>query len=676
MITWLLRNIFWALDNIARWLIHLFYSLINQIASATLFQDFIYDFMGRIYAFLTIFMLFKLSISVVNYILNPDQFADKTKGFGKLIQNVIIVIALIIFVPTIFDWGYKLQCLILNSNVLNSVITGQPNTMDGIELENLCLNNSESCKIDEKGKDEIDRAANMITYSIMEGFVFGKENDADDFSTNSVSGGGASATKNGKSCSDYAKEGNYAEASDCLFHYSTMTNTKNNAYLFLISTACLGFVAYVFLVFTIDISIRTVKLSFLQLVAPIPIISRLDPNSGKSGMFSKWVKECTSTYLSLFIRLGAVFLAIALIKPLLDKDSFCANNAFVKIFLILGVLAFAKQLPQLIEKLTGFKMESGGLNLKKKLGQVPGLGRATAGAIGLGGGLAANAIAARKSGDTFGQGLRSALAGAGSGAFRGLTSKEKNAWKAGQGAIKGAVDARNLRTQRQTTGYTLGRRFEAGVDTFAGLDPMKKFEGQLKAYEDLEKQAGAILSRANGEMIKYEKYTDINGDKQDVKFADMNGNTITMAQFKEAKEKLGILRNTTISRSDYMNNDGVFDQDAYDDAIERHASTVNQLQTYVGKTEKLAEQAFVDNVMAGIIDDVQTKEMFKGLNQTFETYEKQGIHVPSDENGNPIVTKATSGAGVKNIKDKYADERSTVINSADYQQAMANKKQK
>ena len=114
----LLRSIFMAIDSLAGWAVEKLYSLIVQIANVNVFGDYIYEFMDRVYAFLAVFMLFKLSISVVNYILNPDQLSDKTKGFSKLIQQVIIVIALIIFVHTIFTWAYDLQATILNTNVL------------------------------------------------------------------------------------------------------------------------------------------------------------------------------------------------------------------------------------------------------------------------------------------------------------------------------------------------------------------------------------------------------------------------------------------------------------------------------------------------------------------------------------------------------------------------------
>ena len=183
---------------------------------------------------------------------------------------------------------------------------------------------------------------------------------------------------------------------------------------------------------------------------------------------------------------------------------------------------------------------------------------------------------------------------------------------------------------------------------------MKKYEAQLKAYEDLEKQAGAILSRANGEMIKHES----------IQFKDNAGNDITMKDFKVAKEYLSALRNTDTSNMTQTE-------------LIAHTNEINRLQNSVAKTEKLAEQAYVDAVNSGAIRDVQTTNMVNGMNQTFDTYVKQGV-VPVESAANPgsQVGRAATGAGVKDIKDSYADAKAVVVNSADYQQAVVNKKAK
>ena len=376
----LLRLLAAFVDGLLGWAAGELYKLIVQIANVDIFGNYIYEFMGRIYTYLAIFMLFKLSISVVNYVLNPDMLVDKSKGFGKIIQNVIIVIGLIIMTPQIFDWAYKLQSTILNTNVLYTIITGKKNesTYDPQKYANMTDDSELVAAI----TSDAEYAANMIKYEIMSAFIYNENNNEN----SAVKG------KTGKTCYEFIEGGsNYRAGYDCLMSLETVNNTDNrgsktygfsgdftNEYKAFISTACIGVVAYVFLVTAFDIALRCVKLGALQLMAPIPIISMLDPDSAKNGMFSKWFKECKNVYLSLFTRLIAIYFAVEIIKSMSESGRFVWRGTntevgfgFVKIFIILGLLMFAKQFPQFIESTFGIKMDTGGLNLKKKLDNIP-----------------------------------------------------------------------------------------------------------------------------------------------------------------------------------------------------------------------------------------------------------------------------------------------------------------
>lgn len=491
MIEKILRSLFGMIDTLLGWCVSTLYSLIVQIANVNVFGDYIYEFMGRIYTFLAIFMVFKLSISVVNYVLNPDQLVDKAKGYSKLVQNVVIVIALLIAVPTIFDRAYELQSTILHTNVLYTIVTGRENDST-FEIEEWNgMSDEEKIK---SIKDDAKASGDMIKYEIMSTFIYHSD-------TASSEEERAAVNKKDGACIKKASDPDsaYSTVFDCLMSSNTLTNTseKNfgwdggftNEYKFLISTLCIGFVAYVFLVFCFDVSLRCVRLGVLQLIAPIPIISLLDPNSGKSGMFSKWLKDCTKTYTSLFVRLGGIFFAVEIIKSLTSPGRFLwygtstsVGFGFVKVFIILGCLMFAKDLPKFIEEILGVKMDAGALNLKKKLDSVPGLNRATGAAVGFAGGMAANAIAARQNfkgqgAKGFFKGAGSTVAGGLSGGFRGLTSKEKDGWKAGNAAIKASTAARNLRSERNELGEGgikgslkgWGERRIADIDKFAGI---------------------------------------------------------------------------------------------------------------------------------------------------------------------------------------------------------------
>ena len=146
-------------------------------------------------------------------------------------------------------------------------------------------------------------------------------------------------------------------------------------------------------------AVRSVKLGFLQLIAPIPILSNAIPGPKGKEMFKKWYTNCISTYLGLFLKLIVFYFAVYLIGLVGASGFYSASgmsqstspNILGKIFVILGVLMFVNQLPQLISDITGAKMDGDfTLNPMKKIGQSTFASAAVGGAAGLLGGAAAN----------------------------------------------------------------------------------------------------------------------------------------------------------------------------------------------------------------------------------------------------------------------------------------------
>ena len=66
--------------------------------------------------------------------------------------------------------------------------------------------------------------------------------------------------------------------------------------------------------FTIDIAVRAIKLAVLRLVAPVPIISYINPPKQGGGAFDNWVKSLISTYVDLFVRIAIVYFGLFLIQ--------------------------------------------------------------------------------------------------------------------------------------------------------------------------------------------------------------------------------------------------------------------------------------------------------------------------------------------------------------------------
>lgn len=480
LFTELMRRLFALLDGIVAWAIELLYVLLIKIADTNVFGELIYQYLGRIYTFLGIFMVFKLSFAMINYIINPDTLTDKGKGFSKLITNVVISLILLAITPNLFDAAFKLQSDLLSSNAVYQIVTGKKlPTSDGNSNKSL----EENAKV--QGKE--------MSYAVYSSFIY-------------KSGGDDYELEDQKICEIKA-------GATCLLDEDVIIKKDGKKftyeYKYLISTICGCAVAYMLLMFCFDAAVRSVKLGFLQIIAPIPILSMIDPGKGTDKV-SKWGKECGKTFIDLFIRLAGIFFALDVIHSILSSDGMMTyysntepvKNLFVRLFVIIGCLMFAKQLPNLIESILGIKLSGDGFSLKKKLGNVPGLGvakAAGAGALGFAGGMAANTWATRGNwkGQGLGNGFRnvgSILAGGMSGAGRGLTSKEKNLFKAAGAGVKGSVDARNLRADRYATGEGgikgWGSRRIAGIDKFAGVtnDDTAKIAAQRELGEKLWEQ--------------------------------------------------------------------------------------------------------------------------------------------------------------------------------------------
>lgn len=537
LFTELMRRLFALLDGIVAWAIELLYVLLIKIADTNVFGELIYQYLGRIYTFLGIFMVFKLSFAMINYIINPDTLTDKGKGFSKLITNVVISLILLAITPNLFDAAFKLQSDLLSSNAVYQIVTGKKlPTSEGNSNKSL----EENAKV--QGKE--------MSYAVYSSFIY-------------KSGGDDYELEDQKICEIKA-------GATCLLDEDVIIKKDGKKftyeYKYLISTICGCAVAYMLLMFCFDAAVRSVKLGFLQIIAPIPILSMIDPGKGTDKV-SKWGKECGKTFIDLFVRLAGIFFALDVIHSILSSKEMMkyyssgasVNNLFVRLFVIIGCLMFAKQLPNLIESILGIKLSGDGFSLKKKLGNVPGLGvakAAGAGALGFAGGMAANTWALGR--DIKNNGIRNALTGHNkgdklqfndftrgfgkvftgigggvSGARRGATSKEKNLFKAAGAGISGSAAARNLRLERRDIDADgirgAASRFGASVGNLAGI------QSGASRFDQMSAALGNISS-AKSELDTYLEAT--NGSVKDAKAkydaAVQTGDTANLKTLKAA----------------------------------------------------------------------------------------------------------------------------------------------
>lgn len=454
------------------------YNFLMSLTDVQIFDNQVLKaFSTRIYAILGVFMAFKLMFTFITYAVNPDTLTDKSKGGQKLIVNIMVSLVLLIAVPNlIFPLSRELQTAVLNDHILEQVILG--------------VKTSSSADV---GTTAIDtkQAGRYLSFSVLNGFFHPSP------SLKSSSGSCANTTmildesvdpdpskQEGLENALYKMDGDCATAilelvddnpGDAVYQYETaysqksismllggedstnLKQVKTNAgdsvfkfnYLISLVTGCI--VVWMLIHFCFDIALRTIKLGFLELIAPIPILSYIDTHTKKT--FQAWMKECGKTYADLFIRLAALYFAVFVIMTMVTGTGLTYSSTgkpiggLTMIVIILGALMFANKVPELIGSLFGFKLGNFSLNPFKNSPLAAGAVGAVTGGVG-------GALAGVKAGAQVGAPFR----GFTSGFFSGMGTGYKT--KVGSGSFKKSMDTayQNL-TGNHYEHMSLGRLF-------------------------------------------------------------------------------------------------------------------------------------------------------------------------------------------------------------------------
>ena len=377
MLTWfaqIIRSFFFWIDYNLFGFIETLYNLLIDISRTTILtQGDIKEFASRVQMLLGVFMLFKVAFSIITYVINPDEMTDKSKGLAKLGQNAIISLVLLVVTPYIFGMAYDLQIMVLEDNTIASLIFGSTDDDTFIETGGQKLSFSVMIPFfrPDTGLPELSSCRNLYEPGT-NSTVF--NNDCYTALVSSISD-----DKNNEI--DDRIIGNYTTGVSLknfglTFRSEAVTFLSNNNqfifdYKIILSTAAAVVVILILLTYAMDVALRSVKLAFLQLISPIPIISYIDPKQGKDGMFKKWYTMCFSTYISLFIRLLALYFGLYLIDIVISKgfsdvvtgqsvDAGWFNTGmWISLFMIIGILMFIKQLPKILEGF-GIKLDGGG----------------------------------------------------------------------------------------------------------------------------------------------------------------------------------------------------------------------------------------------------------------------------------------------------------------------------
>ena len=495
-------------------------------------------------------MIFRISITLLQIIVNPDMFKDKQKGAGSLVMRVVVMLVMLTLIVPIdiqntngnplneqinsngilFGFLYQFQNSIIEDNILGKLILGS-NT-------DTTTSNAGGAQL-----PGMSAVGDVITSEIAKSFITPTLNDGyDDINSGNYEKAAA--------CPDVVAPyfNSNLTSGTLLDHINDTCNNNGEVYAFDYTGLGGVIVAIVMTIiiigFTLDVAVRAIKLALLRLIAPVPIISYISPGQEKDGAFGNWVKTLTSTYLSLFIRLIIIYFGIYLIILLRNDElvtwvhtSNALTTGLANIFIIIGILVFMKEAPKFFQDMLGIKGDG---KLFSGIGTM-------LGAAALTGGLAGSVVTGVRAGWQEGQDFRNGASGTAGKIGRGALSVLRATGSGVAGGIGGAfVGGRALATtdkkvpgavysamqKNMTRRAAHSTLFGRGIDKFSsamtGMSPVDRMDAQIEGYDTASGLVKSIFAKADvdsdwknaaGESVKdlkerYEILQNADGDDE------------------------------------------------------------------------------------------------------------------------------------------------------------------
>lgn len=504
------RSLSFFLDGIIYSLIPAVYSLIYSLYDfSILFEDgtVLTELVNRVtttvYSFLAIFMFFRVAFSLITMLVDPSVIDDKEKGAKKIVLNIMICLILIVAVPKVFEYAKLVQSKAMSDHWIEKVVFGDE---FGEINEDYSLGNELALSVWGVFLTPFD--ANSVTLSAYNS-LFNNQN-ATGFGKvwpltkvgavlNSVTGIPIVADIVGK----FPILGDAANNILNMFDAGTYYQLS---YIYILSTIVGAYVLWTFVKLMIDVAYRSIKFFALELLAPVAIVSYIEPSSSKKGVFSKWLNETVKTYISLFVRVFIFAFASILLRAFSLSTVKLDNGVWVNLFYILAVIAFIKTAPKFIDNLfgTSISKDSDTKFVSDMFrGVMGGAVIATSGTI-------SGAYVAKKTGQSV---LKGALSGGWSGFSKGYGAAKKGDMI---GVVKGGID--NHKGLAKQYGYSVDKQYErdlANMERYVEVGKKAKTAAIMQADANDRHDIKELFNRTGRKVNGFEvTYSNLIGDAE------------------------------------------------------------------------------------------------------------------------------------------------------------------
>lgn len=555
----LLGYIFLIIDSIVYFFVNKAYTMYLALAQFKLFDNETFkDLITRTYIIIGVISLFIVAYALINSIINPDNASKGDKSLSKIVKNIAFSIIGIAIVPTIFNYFYYFQRVVLCNNLIPKIFMAY-NTR-----------NSESNNFldDDVGPQFATYLFQSFFYpTAIENKQLSDVSDGNALIADEASKVTSTAidilypTDDGlhTGITTYSLQDAYDDSMNGKSFFTTFrlfligdmgVASGDVQYLFILSTIAGVYCAYVLANLCIDMAVRTVKLGYLELIAPLPIMTIIVP--GKKSVFDNWLKKTISCALEVFVRLFIVVFVIYLIRTIPNlftattfsyggcTTSFGVITALlIRALVYCGLLTFVKQAPKFFSEATGIKSDGFKLGIADKLGEMA-----------LIGGAAKNGVRA----------AQGAATGALGGLATGLFNRDKINWKSAamQGATQGFKGKGNqFSKQRKSTFQSIGEYEDKDQGIFGGESKVSKFINDHKkdVKNDYTEHGSKFKQEVEeGGMMHKLKKENFRPQDHDQRLSDFKRTAIMKDAENYARQQ--------------MKANGTYSEQAYRDAIE------------------------------------------------------------------------------------------------------------
>lgn len=308
---------------------------------------------NNLYVLVSVVMLFTFAVTLIKSIVNPDMLTDNKKGTTGFIKRAGLSLVIIVIIPLAFDQMYNIQGQILKNNLIEKIVVGYSG-------------DASAGSIAKKSN-----AGQVLAASVLVDLLYPKdgantgtstlETDYNNMITTNIDDISKVADSINEKYSPTGDEDASDDEKEYVFEFQA-----------LVSIIAGGFILYMLVLFCLDMGVRLIKLGLLEITAPVSVIAYI--YNGTESL-QRWVKEVFSTYLQVFVKIAALSIVIFALQNVdafmqgLDTD----HPWLVRVFIVIGLLTLAHQLPDLVSSLFGMSYKGKG-GIKGRLSNMAAVG--------------------------------------------------------------------------------------------------------------------------------------------------------------------------------------------------------------------------------------------------------------------------------------------------------------